>query len=99
MSASLAQRASYPRARLRHLLITDSVDAAARSADIVVWLGRGEVPTPLARRRCVVAPAALRAAAVYVAAAHSKFNLALANPLAFMIELAEVRDAPGLRAA
>jgi len=98
MTAERTQDTVRPRARLRQLLITDSTDVAGRSADIVLWLGAGEAPAPLATRRSV-APASLRAAAVYVAAAPTEFKLALADPLAFMAVLADVRDARVLSAA
>ena len=99
MTAERTQDTVRPRARLRQLLITDSTDVAGRSADIVLWLGAGGAPAPLATRRSVIAPASLRAAAVYVAAAPTEFKLALADPLAFMAVLADVRDARVLSAA
>ncbi len=91
---------SLPRRRgLRRLLITDTAPTVSRVADIVVWVGHGEAPPARAKGQYVIAPSSLRAAASYVAGAPSEFQLALSDPLAFMALLAEVRDAPALRAA
>ncbi len=98
MTVGLASRAPSPASQLRHLLIADSADAGERPADIVVWLGEGEVPNDLARGRSAVVPSTRRAAALYVASAPARFSLALADPVEFMELLVEVRDAPALRA-
>jgi hypothetical protein len=84
---------------LRHILVTDTPTAPGREGDVVVWLGRGEVPRPLADGRLVIEPSSLRAAAVYVASAPAELHLALARPLEFVSLLLEVDGAPALRAA
>jgi hypothetical protein len=94
-----AEPAPYATPRIRHLLITDSPEAASEATEIVVWLGRRDSPPPVGKEGCLIAPSSLRAAAIYVAAAPSRFKLALSNPLPFMVLLAEVRVAPALRAA
>jgi hypothetical protein len=85
--------------RFRQILVTDSPFARSRSADVVVWVGRGEPPRALAGGRLFVRPSSLHAAAVYVAAGPAEFSLSLARPLEFMQLLAEVSAAPALRAA
>jgi len=89
----------FATSRFRHLLITDSPEAARESTAIVVWLGAGDSPPDVATSSCLIVPSSQRAAAIYVAAGPSHFKLALSNPLPFMVLLAEVRTAPALRAA
>jgi hypothetical protein len=94
-----AEAAPLATPRIRHLLITDSPEAAIRATGTIVWLGQRDSPPPVGEERCLIAPSSLRAAAIYVAAAPSHFKLALSNPLPFMVLLAEIRAAPALRAA
>jgi hypothetical protein len=84
---------------LRHILVTDTPIARDRDGDVVVWLGRGEVPSSLAAGKLVIEPSSLRAAAIYVASAPAELHLALARPLEFVSLLLEVDGAPALRAA
>ena len=53
--------------RLRRILVTDSPTAPGVAADVVIWLGRSELPDSLDCGRLVVQPSSLRAAAVYEA--------------------------------
>ena len=91
----------YPAAvpALRHILVTDRPNPPKSGGDVVVWVGRGEVPESLAAGRVVIEPSSLRAAAIYVASAPSELRLALARPFEFVTLLLEVDGAPALRAA
>ena len=84
---------------LRRIHITDTPNACPGGADVIVWLGDDDPPTALAETPLVVQPSSLHAAAVYVAAGPAKISLGLAEPLEFMLLLADVSAAPALCAA